>query len=266
MPYTCDGTRVGVLIYDQSDRLLMTTGATGLAPATRHAQTQRPTYLDAALAACQEVGLTAGPEDLKRVYILWHPDRCAAETQHPSGGHDVQVYYWQGSQAPAEDQAAGLAWYTPAQVQALGERTLAYAQGRIGEQEWQADPGMDLLWVDILTNLEPPYDPNAHCVFDNVVQTRDWEAVRAVRRLYGAPAPDSGLVVKGTTVSYTDPQGRTFSLDREELTVAEEACTHRVQASVSLPEPREEAALPLVRAVLAAMGLDADYELVEKAS
>lgn len=64
---------------------------------------------------------------------------------------------------------------------------------------------------------------------------------------------------------YTDPDGRQFTLDIEELTVAEEGCTgEMVTATVGLPDPGTEAAHLLLTAMLAAMDMD-DYEVVKKA-
>lgn len=64
---------------------------------------------------------------------------------------------------------------------------------------------------------------------------------------------------------YTDPTGRRFTLDTEELTVAEEGCTGEVvTATVGLPDPGTEAAHLLLAAVLTAMDMQDDYEVVKK--
>ncbi|WP_435112384.1 hypothetical protein [Nocardiopsis synnemataformans] len=65
-------------------------------------------------------------------------------------------------------------------------------------------------------------------------------------------------------LDYTDPEGRRLTIEDEVMTVREEGCTDWVSASVSLPDPGTEAAQLLVRAVLAAMEMDEDYELVKK--
>lgn len=63
---------------------------------------------------------------------------------------------------------------------------------------------------------------------------------------------------------YLDPDGRKFKLESEELTVTEEADAATATASVGLPDPGTEAALLLVRAVMEAMELHYDYDLVAK--
>ena len=64
---------------------------------------------------------------------------------------------------------------------------------------------------------------------------------------------------------YTDPGGRRFTLHNEELTVSEEGCTgEMVTATVGLPDPGTEAAYLLLAAVLNAMDMGDDYEVVKK--
>jgi hypothetical protein len=60
-----------------------------------------------------------------------------------------------------------------------------------------------------------------------------------------------------------DPDGRRLSTELEELTVSDQGCTgEHFEATVSLPDPKSEAALLLMRALMKAMELD--YELVAK--
>ena len=74
-----------------------------------------------------------------------------------------------------------------------------------------------------------------------------------------------GRIVEGGDFSCVDGYGRKFTLDREELTVSEETCTGEwVSSTVGLPGAGEEPALPLAHAVLRAMGLDEDYDLVKR--
>ncbi|WP_017602431.1 hypothetical protein [Nocardiopsis lucentensis] len=67
--------------------------------------------------------------------------------------------------------------------------------------------------------------------------------------------------------TYIDPDGRRLHTSMEDVTVSEETCEGwRVEASVSLPEPGTEAAVLVVRALMAAMEIDDRYQLVEVAS
>lgn len=78
---------------------------------------------------------------------------------------------------------------------------------------------------------------------------------------------DTKHIDRKTNADFTliDPDGRHLSLRAEELTVSEEGCTgERVGATVGLPDPKSEAALLLMNALMKAMELDYDYELVAK--
>jgi len=46
-----------------------------------------------------------------------------------------------------------LQWLTKEQLQAKAARTTLYLQGRITEQEWQADPGLEPVWKDFFEQL-----------------------------------------------------------------------------------------------------------------
>lgn len=265
MPYKCDGMSVGVLIFDADNRLLMITRAhapSGIAPVAGHVRDEHPdyTHLDAAIAETrEEVGLTVTREDLRRVYIQWHQSRCGADIPHPSGGHDWQVYVatrWSGTVVRAEEEATDARWYTPEQVQELAERTFAYARGEVTEEEWEASPGLEPVWAEILSVLERPYQPDAG-FFDTVVQVADGRVMRKVRALYGdtRETVSGGRLVGDGDFSYVDPSGRRITLVGEELTVTERGCTGLVSASVSLPDPGTEAARKLAAAVLSALGL-----------
>lgn len=288
MPYTCDGNSVGVLIFDDHDRLLMITRAkapSGIAPVAGHVKDENPeyTHVDAAVAETrEEVGLTVRPEDLRRVYTQWHPNRCGATIPADPVGHDWEVYWakeWSGTITRAEDEAADVAWYTMEQVQELADRTMAYARGEVTEEEWQESPGLEPIWVDILLVLHHPRREPTR-IWETIVQVRPG-VMQSVRELYAGPAPV--VDVKPTNVvqytnsgetqyldgragdfTYLDPSGRTIRLDCEELTVTEDACTHEVSATVGLPDPGTDAALLLMRALMQAMELHEDYELVKK--
>lgn len=289
MPYICDGLSVGVLIFDDQHRLLMITRAhapAGIAPVAGHVRDEHPdfTHVDAAVVeTSEEVGLTVRPEDLQRVYIQWHPNRCGADIPATPVGHDWQVYYakqWTGEVARSEEETSGVAWYTLDEVQALADRTIAYAHGRIPEEEWQASPGLEPMWVDILSLVTKPHQKGVG-FYDTVVKVAPG-VMRDVQALYAGPRPESDAHGVTSTVQYTgsgtkyldaphqgdftylDPAGRRITLDREELTVAEEGCTGVAEATVGLPDPGSEAALVLMRALMKAMGLDGSYEITEK--
>lgn len=161
----CCGTSVGVLLRDTEQRLLLIERATppiGWAPVAGHALDEHPDPITAARAAvAEEVGLRAGR--LRPVYHRWLPNRCRripappppwAPTAPP--GHDWQIYAaldWDGALAPSARETRAVRWLAPAQLQGLAERTVAYACGRIAEEDYTTSPGLEPVWVDILRDV-----------------------------------------------------------------------------------------------------------------
>lgn len=75
---------------------------------------------------------------------------------------------------------------------------------------------------------------------------------------------EGSRLVDGGDCSYVDGYGRKFTLDSGEVTVTEEGCAGEVSANITLPVLDEEAALPVARAILTAMGVLDDYDLVKR--
>ena len=191
MPYVCDGNSVGVLIIDSLDRILMITRAkdpSGIAPVAGHVKDSDAdlTHLEAAvIEADEEVGLTIDPADLEEVYEGHLPNLCGAVVPAVPAGHRwvvARTRKWSGRvrRAPGEVRAFG--WYTPDQVQALADRTVAYAYGQLPAAKWDAAPGLEPVWVDILSTVPPIDDDPARAM----VRVSDPEHLRTVRRLYAA--------------------------------------------------------------------------------
>lgn len=55
-----------------------------------------------------------------------------------------------GTLTPAPGETQGADWYTPEQVRALADRTLAYARGEITEDEFRTAPGLEAVWIRLL--------------------------------------------------------------------------------------------------------------------
>ena len=164
MTWICDGKSAAVLIYDEAGRLLAHTRATApagiaLGPAG-HVDDVHPgaTHTDAAVCETQEeYGLTVTPDGLDLVLHRWLPNRCGADIPAlPNGGHEWMVYRaraWSGQPVAAPDEVQALHWCTPAQLQHLADRTIAYVRGRLAEEDWQACPGMEPVWVYMVEML-----------------------------------------------------------------------------------------------------------------
>lgn len=150
----CCGTSVGVIITDEHQRLLMVERGWfphGIAPVAGHVYDEHTDVVDALSAEVEEeVGLkVTSSERVGRGHI---PNLCASLPHEPRPGH----YWWlyrataTGTLRPAPGETRGAAWYTPEQVRALADRTLAHARGEITEDEFRADPGLEAVWIRLL--------------------------------------------------------------------------------------------------------------------
>lgn len=191
MPYVCDGNSAGVLVFDAHGRVLLGERAkppSGIAPPCGHVTDTDP-HRTHRQAACdetwEEYGLTVHPENLKRVYSRWQPNRCGAAIPAAHGGHRWEVYrtdQWTGAVVFAPDEVSGYGWYTLDQVQRLADRTIAYAHGRIPDRDWQANPGLEPVWVDILQIIPHSWAD----LEDTYIRVPDPRDRRAVDALYTA--------------------------------------------------------------------------------
>lgn len=153
---SCCGTSVGVLIHDSHGRLLMIERGwwpIGIAPVAGHVRDAHSTAAEALVAETrEEVGL-----EVTQAELLWTghlPNLCASPPSNPPGHH-----WWlyrasaTGTLRPAEGETKGAAWYTPSEVQALAERTLSYARGEVTAEEFERAPGMEAVWIDLLSKV-----------------------------------------------------------------------------------------------------------------
>ena len=192
MPKLCDGNSVGVLLRDADSRILMITrnlAPSGVAPIAGHVCDEIPTltHLGAAIVEAQEeVGLTVWPEDLALVYARDLPNRCR-RIPAKSLGHDWRVFAasrWTGELTPSERETRGARWYTVEEIQALAERTVAYAHGDVSEADWQAKPGLEPVWVDIFETI--PRRVSLWSDMTDTIVKLPFEDIAAVQKLYTA--------------------------------------------------------------------------------
>lgn len=150
---------VGVIVTDPDGRFLLLHRAkppVGLAPIAGHVDEHGGPRQAAYSEAWEEAGLDIGVRLIASAHL---PNLC----RRPSGsalnrpGHDWWVYATEVGRDPATtfsvDETKGGAWYTPAQLQALAERTVTYACGEISEADWQRDPGLEPVWAHWMREL-----------------------------------------------------------------------------------------------------------------
>ncbi|MFJ9558347.1 NUDIX hydrolase [Nocardiopsis sp. NPDC101807] len=191
----CDGNSVGVVLRDDQGRILMITrnlAPSGIAPIAGHVCDEIPTltHLGAAIVETQEeVGLTVWPEDLTLVYARSIPNRCR-RIPAASLSHEWMVFgatRWTGELSPSERETRGARWYELDEIQALAERTVAYAHGDVTEADWQAEPGLEPVWVDIFETI--PRRVGLFADMTDTIVKLPYSDIAAVQKLYTvAPA------------------------------------------------------------------------------
>ncbi|WP_067828351.1 NUDIX domain-containing protein [Actinomadura kijaniata] len=164
MTKTCDNASVGVLIEDGQGRLLLLTRATppvGIAPCAGHVFDEHTvtgpdgrvnvvaSYRAAAAAeVAEELGLTVVGH-LELVTFGWRTAACRRIPGPGGPGHHWHVYRAQvtGELAPSTRETRGAEFYDRDALQALAARTIAYAWDQVSIQEFEADPGLEPVWV-----------------------------------------------------------------------------------------------------------------------
>jgi 8-oxo-dGTP pyrophosphatase MutT (NUDIX family) len=155
MTKTCDHRSVGVIIRNTEGKHLLLTRAkppAGRAPVAGHVD-EHGTFNQAAVAeAWEEAGLSLGELTLVDNAVM--ANICRRPPSHEThDGHHWIVYetlVTDTSTTFSADETRGGDWYAEAELQALADRTADYAAGRISEAEWQQDPGLEPVWVELL--------------------------------------------------------------------------------------------------------------------
>jgi len=148
----CCGETVGVLIFDATGRLLMFARQQpppGVAPVAGHVGEHGGFEAGARAEVAEEVGLVV--VRLEELARGWRSTWC----RRGSGGHSWRIYRAEvtGTLQLAGAEAANAAWYSPAQVQVLADRTVAHARGDVTAVEFAADAGLEPVWVSWLAEL-----------------------------------------------------------------------------------------------------------------
>jgi ADP-ribose pyrophosphatase YjhB (NUDIX family) len=87
---------------------------------------------------------------------LVHEEAVDNKCRRPKGDwHHWRVYQAEASGTVNEnpEEALQAGWYPLTHVRELARRTAAYNSGRIPEEEWRANPGLEPVWYDFLTEL-----------------------------------------------------------------------------------------------------------------
>ncbi|GHH56691.1 NUDIX hydrolase [Streptomyces candidus] len=153
---TCDNTSVGIVITDHQSRYLMFDRATfppGTAPAAGHIDDHGTAENAGRAEVEEELGLTV--TGLTHVTGSWRDNPCRRLPGARGTGHDWTVYQATvtGDLTPSARETKNVRWIAPDALQELADRTVAYAQGRITDAEFEAAPGIEAVWMQWLANI-----------------------------------------------------------------------------------------------------------------
>lgn len=155
----CDNRSVGVIVRDQQGRLLMIRRGRppfGWACPAGHVDSDldedgQPQWDEAAARELrEETGLRAAGLVLR--HFARHENLC----RRPGGDHHLWAVFEataQGEPACDAEEVAGYRYCDQAELSRLAERTRLYIGNRMTETEWQADPGLEPIWMELLEGL-----------------------------------------------------------------------------------------------------------------
>jgi 8-oxo-dGTP pyrophosphatase MutT (NUDIX family) len=146
----CDNTSVGIIITNAVGAYLMFDRATfppGVAPAAGHID-DHGTAEDAARAEVEEeLGLHVTA--ITQRTGGWRNNRCRRHPGWRGTGHEWTVYQAavSGNLTPSARETRNVRWIEPDELQVLADRTVAYAHGRLADDEFAAAPGIEPVWM-----------------------------------------------------------------------------------------------------------------------
>ena len=158
MAKICDNKSVGVIVTDIDGKYALLKRANfpiRIAPVAGHLDDHGTPVQAASDEAEEELGLVIEPAGLKPTKIS---KRHVANPCSRIGGdhHEWSVFeadQFLGDITPSPEETQGAQWYTKKQLQKLADRTKAYKAGEIPQEEWEADPGLEEVWLDFMLEL-----------------------------------------------------------------------------------------------------------------
>ncbi len=158
MPKICDHTSVGVIVKNIDDKFALlkrARGAVGMAPPAGHVDSHGSAAQAALDEVEEEIGLIIDPSDLRPTKIKGR--KMANPCRREGGDYHVWTVYeaqqFLGDITPDPEETLGANWYSAKDLQAMAKRTKAYQKGRIPEEEWRDNPGLEEIWLDFLSEL-----------------------------------------------------------------------------------------------------------------
>lgn len=153
MANICDHKSVGMIVYGGDDILLIERKKQpfGFAPPAGHIDGDRTFEESAIRELREEVGLTA--INLKLLIKGRKENHCRRE--------DGTWHYWEIYEVEAtneversKDETKQANWFSKDQITKLAERTREYLSGKIPENEWENNPGLEPVWLEWFEELK----------------------------------------------------------------------------------------------------------------
>ena len=152
MSKICDHTSVGMIVW-KGDKILLIERAKfpkGFACPAGHVDSDESYEISAKRELKEEVGLDATELALVADKRMENP--CRRE-----GGswHHWKVFKTEasGELERSLDETKKAGWYSIEEIKNLGAKTQEYRDGKISEEAWDQNPGLEPIWFDWLKEL-----------------------------------------------------------------------------------------------------------------
>lgn len=153
MPKKCDHTSVGMFVW-RNDKLLLIERARfpfGFAIPAGHVDGDETFEKAARRELSEEVGLIA--KNLKLI--------SESRKENPCRREDGTWHYWKLYQVTAtgeinrsKDETKMAGWYTKDEIKKLADKTEKYNRKEISEDEWNKNPGLELIMYEWFKELK----------------------------------------------------------------------------------------------------------------
>lgn len=154
MPKICDHKSVGMLVWKNGELLLIERKKPpfGFAPPAGHLDEDGDNFKSAAERELrEEVGLNA--ENIELV--------MEGRKENPCRREDGSWHYWKiyeidagGEIKRSEDETKQAGFYGKDKISLLALRTEKYLQGKINQEEWEKNPGIEPVWYEWFKELK----------------------------------------------------------------------------------------------------------------
>lgn len=157
MAKECDNLSVGVII-ENDDKIALLKRAKftiAIAPPAGHIDEHGSPEQAAINEVSEELGLIISLGGLLKTVI---DGRNVSNRCRRIGGdyHKWWVYRttdFSGTINPSQDETQGAGWYSRQEIQSLADCAKLLKEGKISEEEWCENPGLEVVWYDFMSEL-----------------------------------------------------------------------------------------------------------------